>query len=71
MFVKLMVCICIPCHGHFVFKTATPSLVLFSLIIAVLLLFTHQNIERLLERKKKKALFLMSKRQELELKQTA
>jgi glycerol-3-phosphate acyltransferase PlsY len=58
----------------FVFRTATPSLVLFSLIIAVLLLFTHQkNIERLLRKEEKKALFLMSKRRrELErLKQTA
>ncbi len=58
----------------FVFKTATPSLVLFSLIIAVLLLFTHQkNIERLLRKEEKKALFLMSKRRrELErLKQSA
>jgi glycerol-3-phosphate acyltransferase PlsY len=58
----------------FVFKTATPSLVIFSLIIAVLLLFTHQkNIERLLRREEKKALFLMSKRRrEIErLKQSA
>jgi glycerol-3-phosphate acyltransferase PlsY len=47
----------------FVFKTTTPSLVLFSLIIAVLLLFTHQkNIERLLRKEEKKVLFLMSKR---------
>ncbi len=58
----------------FIFKTTTPSLVLFSMIIAVLLLFTHQkNIERLLRREEKKALFLMSKRRrELErLKQSA
>jgi glycerol-3-phosphate acyltransferase PlsY len=47
----------------FVFKTATPSLVIFSLIISLLLLFTHQkNIERLLRREEKKVLFLMSKR---------
>lgn len=58
----------------FVFKTTTPSLVIFSLIIAVLLLFTHQkNIERLLRKEEKKVLFLMSKRRrEIErLKQTA
>lgn len=58
----------------FVFKTATPSLVIFSLIIALLLLFTHQkNIERLLRREEKKVLFLMSKRRrEIErLKQSA
>jgi glycerol-3-phosphate acyltransferase PlsY len=58
----------------FVFKTATPSLVIFSMIIAILLLFTHQkNIERLIRREEKKVLFLMSKRRrETErLKQTA
>ena len=58
----------------FVFKTTTPSLVLFSLILVVLLLFTHQkNIERLLRKEEKKVLFLMSKRRrELErLKQSA
>ena len=47
----------------FVFKETTMSLVIFSLIIAVLLLFTHQkNIERLLAHKEKKATFLLSKR---------
>jgi acyl phosphate:glycerol-3-phosphate acyltransferase len=58
----------------FVFKTTTPSLVLFSLILAVLLLFTHQkNLERLLRREERKVLFLMSKRRrEIErLKQSA
>jgi len=58
----------------FVFKTATPSLVIFSLIIALLLIFTHQkNIERLIRREEKKVLFLMSKRRrEIErLKQSA
>ena len=63
-----------PAMVIFVFKTTTPSLVLFSLIIALLLLFTHQkNIERLLRKEEKKALFLMSKRRrELErLKQSA
>jgi len=47
----------------FVFKETTMSLVIFSLIIAVLLLFTHQkNIERLLAHKEKKVNFLLSKR---------
>jgi glycerol-3-phosphate acyltransferase PlsY len=58
----------------FVFKTTTPSLVIFSLILAVLLLFTHQkNLERLLRREEKKVLFLLSKkRREIErLKQSA
>ena len=39
-----------------VFKETTPSLVIFSLIMAVLMLFTHQkNIERLLRKEEKKA----------------
>lgn len=39
-----------------VFKETTPSLVLFSLIIAILMLFTHQkNIERLLRKEENKA----------------
>jgi glycerol-3-phosphate acyltransferase PlsY len=58
----------------FVFKTTTPSLVIFSLIISLLLLFTHQkNLERLLRKEEKKVMFLMSKkRREIErLKQSA
>lgn len=47
----------------FVFKTTTPSLIIFSLIVSVLLLFTHQkNIERLIRREENKALFLMRKK---------
>lgn len=39
-----------------VFKTTTISLCIFSLVIAILLLFTHQkNIERLLKREESKA----------------
>jgi len=39
-----------------VFKETTPSLVIFSLIIAILMLFTHQkNIERLLRKEENKA----------------
>jgi acyl phosphate:glycerol-3-phosphate acyltransferase len=39
-----------------VFKTTTPSLVIFSLITAIVLLFTHQkNIERLLKKEENKA----------------
>lgn len=41
-----------------VFKETTPSLVIFSLIMSVLMLFTHQkNIERLLRKEEKKADF--------------
>jgi len=47
----------------FVFQTTTPSLIIFSMILFVLLLFTHQkNLERLIERKEHKVLFLMGKR---------
>ncbi len=39
-----------------VFKETTPTLVIFSLIMAVLMLFTHQkNIERLVRKEEKKA----------------
>lgn len=39
----------------FAFKSTTPSLVIFAMIIAILLLFTHQkNIERLLRGEEKK-----------------
>jgi glycerol-3-phosphate acyltransferase PlsY len=39
-----------------IFKETTPTLVIFSLIMAVLMLFTHQkNIERLLRKEEKKA----------------
>ena len=45
-----------------VFKTTTPSLIIFSLIVFVLLLFTHQkNIERLARNEEKKANFLFRK----------
>jgi glycerol-3-phosphate acyltransferase PlsY len=47
----------------FVFKETTMSLVIFSLIISILLLFTHQkNIERLLRHEERKVTFLLSKR---------
>jgi acyl phosphate:glycerol-3-phosphate acyltransferase len=47
----------------FVFKTTIPSLIIFSLIVAVLLLLTHQkNIERLIRKEESKASFLYKKR---------
>lgn len=43
-----------------IFHTTTPSLVIFSLVVSILLLFTHQkNIERLLRNEESKATFLM------------
>jgi acyl phosphate:glycerol-3-phosphate acyltransferase len=46
-----------------VFNTTTSSLVIFSLIVFVLLLFTHQkNIERLVRNQESKATFLFKRR---------
>jgi len=54
----------------FVVKTTTQSLIIFSIIVSLLLLFTHQkNIERLIRKEENKALFLMSKRKREEFKQ--
>jgi acyl phosphate:glycerol-3-phosphate acyltransferase len=53
----------------FVFHTTTPTLVTFSLAVAILLLFTHQkNIERLLKREESKATFLTSRKHQLPIK---
>jgi glycerol-3-phosphate acyltransferase PlsY len=47
----------------FVFKTTMQSLIIFSLIVTVLLLLTHQkNIERLIRREESKATFLFRKK---------
>ncbi len=47
----------------FVFKTTIQSLIIFSLIVAVLLLLTHQkNIERLIRKEESKASFLFKKK---------
>jgi glycerol-3-phosphate acyltransferase PlsY len=47
----------------FVFKETTPALLVFSVIVSILLLLTHQkNIERLLRNQEKKVTFLMGKR---------
>ena len=50
----------------FVFKTTIQSLIIFSLIVTVLLLLTHQkNIERLIRREESKAHFLFKKKKNL------
>ena len=47
----------------FVFHTTFQSLIIFSLIVAILLLLTHQkNIERLIRKEESKASFLFKKR---------
>jgi glycerol-3-phosphate acyltransferase PlsY len=49
----------------FAFKSTTPSLVIFAMIIAILLLFTHQkNIERLLQGEEKKLKIKRKKKSE-------
>ncbi len=46
-----------------VFKTTTPSLIIFSILIAIMVLITHQkNIERLLRREESKANLLNKKK---------
>jgi glycerol-3-phosphate acyltransferase PlsY len=50
----------------FVFKTTMQSLIIFSLIVTVLLLLTHQkNIERLIRKEESKATFLFRKKKNL------
>jgi len=54
-----------PFLNMFVFTTTIPSLIIFSLIVAILLLLTHQkNIERLIRREESKASFLYKKKKE-------
>jgi len=46
-----------------VFKTTTPSLIIFSILIAIMVLITHQkNIERLLRREESKAKLINKKK---------
>lgn len=47
-----------------VFKTTTPSLIIFSILIAIMVLITHQkNIERLLRREESKANLIKRKKE--------
>src|SRR6185295_12289638 len=46
-----------------VFKTTAPSLIIFSILIAIMVLITHQkNIERLLRREESKARLIKKKK---------
>lgn len=50
-----------------VFKTTTPSLIIFSILIAIMVLITHQkNIERLLRREESKARIIKKKKKKEE-----
>jgi acyl phosphate:glycerol-3-phosphate acyltransferase len=58
--------IAFPLLVMFVFKTTMQSLIIFSLIVTVLLLLTHQkNIERLIRKEESKAHFLFKKKKNL------
>jgi acyl phosphate:glycerol-3-phosphate acyltransferase len=52
----------------FVFKTTVPSLIIFSILIAIMVLITHQkNIERLIRREESKANLLKKKKKVVEV----
>ncbi|MCX6295644.1 MAG: glycerol-3-phosphate 1-O-acyltransferase PlsY [Bacteroidetes bacterium] len=55
--------ICFPLLMIFVFKTTVPSLIIFSILIAIMVLITHQkNIERLIRKEESKAKLLKKKK---------
>jgi acyl phosphate:glycerol-3-phosphate acyltransferase len=52
----------------FVFKTTIQSLIIFSLLVAILLLLTHQkNIERLIRKEESKASFLFKRKKKTDI----
>jgi len=52
----------------FIFKTTVPSLIIFSILIAIMVLITHQkNIERLLRREESKAKLIKKKKKKEEI----
>lgn len=54
--------ICFPIIVIFIFKTTVPSLIIFSILIAIMVLITHQkNIERLIRREESKAKLIKKK----------
>ncbi len=54
--------ICFPVIVIFIFKTTVPSLIIFSILIAIMVLITHQkNIERLLRKEESKAKLVKKK----------
>lgn len=57
--------ICFPVIVIIVFQTTVPSLIIFSILIAIMVLITHQkNIERLLRREESKAKLIKKKTNE-------
>ena len=57
--------ICFPVIVIFIFKTTVPSLIIFSILIAIMVLITHQkNIERLIRKEESKAKLIKKKKKE-------
>lgn len=60
---SMIAAVCFPIVVIGVFKTTAPSLVIFSILIAIMVLITHQkNIERLLRREESKAKLIKKKK---------
>jgi glycerol-3-phosphate acyltransferase PlsY len=58
----MIAAITFPINVILVFKTTVPSLIIFSLLIAIMVLITHQkNIERLLRKEESKAKLIKRK----------
>jgi glycerol-3-phosphate acyltransferase PlsY len=59
---SMIAALCFPIIVIFVFKTTVPSLIIFSILIAIMVLITHQkNIERLLRKEESKAKLIKKK----------
>lgn len=59
--------ICFPVIIIYVFQTKVPSLIIFSILIAIMVLITHQkNIERLLRKEESKAKLIRKKKKKKE-----
>jgi glycerol-3-phosphate acyltransferase PlsY len=63
---SMIAAVCFPVVVIGVFKTTAPSLIIFSILIAIMVLITHQkNIERLLRKEESKARLMKKKTQKI------
>jgi glycerol-3-phosphate acyltransferase PlsY len=63
---SMIAAVCFPVVVIGVFKTTAPSLIIFSILIAIMVLITHQkNIERLLRKEESKAKLMKKKTQKI------
>lgn len=63
---SMIAAVCFPVIVIGVFKTTAPSLIIFSILIAIMVLITHQkNIERLLRKEESKARLMKKKTQKM------